>query len=179
MAYNTNLSRSRGRGFEVQVVKRLHALGYQAKKMLLSGGHLAKPYDVIVRPYRLKIEAKRTMKNHITMQAKWLNKVSDKLIIVFAVGKYGGRGTIEMFALSPGTMDTVKMTDPIGGAVIMKKAKKIDKEKILSAPFLILYNKKNYLVEKFEDYMARKYSLTNKEIIEDVRPTEHGGTITA
>jgi len=187
VAYNTNLSRSRGKGFEAQVVKRLCALGYQAKKILLSGSHLAKPYDVIVKPYRLKIEAKRTMKNHITMQAKWLDKVSNKLILVFAVGKYGGKKSIEMFSLSflPTPMgkatEVVGLVDSTKNMVKMRRSKKIPKEHMALVPFLVLYDERFYLVEKFEDYMEKHYSLNKKgeEVTTGVGPTEYGFTTTA
>ena len=147
MAYNTRTSRSRGRGFENQVVKRLTAMGFKSKKILLSGSHLAKPYDVIVSPFRLKIEAKRTMKDHITFMAKWLDKVSDKLIIVFAVGKYSGGKPVEMWALSP---DALVRTWPI---IEMKKAKKVERETILKAPFTLMYNGRQFMVQTFEGYM--------------------------
>ena len=156
MAYNTNLSRSRGRGFEVQVVDRLKGLGYSAKKVLLSGSHLAKPYDVIVKGLRLKIEAKRTMKDYISLQGKWLDKVSDKLILVFAVGRYSGGRTIEMWALSPCPHP---MLNP-SSAILMRKNKRIYREEL---PFWLSYNGKPFAAVPLEDYMESRYPLENKE----------------
>ena len=152
--YNTNLSRSRGRGFELQVLKRLHGLGFEAKRKVLSGATLATPYDVIVSPYRLKIEAKRTMKEYITLQKKWLDKVTQNLILVFAVGIYRGKKQIEMFALSP-FWQNVALEDK---CIVMKKNKRIFKAQLYNPQVgrvIVKCDGKVFEIQPFEQYMKK------------------------
>lgn len=160
LSRRSRLSRGRGRSFENHVVKRLASLGYKSKKKLLSGSYLKKPYDVIVSPWRLKIEAKRTLKEHITIQDKWLRRIGPKLIVVFAVGRYSGKRQIEMFAIA---LPTLK--DPCArlGCKI-RKFRKIDGEDIKKAQYFVLNTEdhRTYFGQPLERYMKINYPLEGK-----------------
>lgn len=160
LSRRSRLSRGRGRNFENHVVKRLTSLGYKAKKKLLSGSYLKKPYDVIVSPCRLKIEAKRTLKEHITIQDKWLRRIGPKLIVVFAVGRYSGKRQVEMFALS-----LPSLKDPLAKmGVKIRKSRKIEGEDIKKAQYFVLYGEdhRTYFGQPLERYMKINYPLEEK-----------------
>lgn len=157
LSRRSRLSRGRGRGFEDKVVKRLTSLGYKSKKKVLSGSNLKKPYDVIVSPYRLKIEAKRTMKEHITILDKWLRKIGPKLIVVFAVGRYSGKKQVEMFAIS--LASEYNPAAKLGAKI--RKSRKIDGEDIKKAQHFVLYGEghRTYFGQPFEEYMQFHYPI--------------------
>lgn len=160
LSRRSRLSRGRGRNFENDVVKRLTSLGYKSKKKLLSGSYLKKPYDIIVSPWRLKIEAKRTMKEHITIQDKWLRRIGPKLIVVFAVGNYHGKRQIEMFAISlPSDKDPLAKL----GAKI-SKYRQISGENIREAQYFVLTTEdhRTYFGQPLERYMRVNYPLEEK-----------------
>lgn len=157
MPYNTNLSRSRGRGFEDQIVRRLHSLGYvKAKKNVLSGSTLKKPYDIKVPPFRLKIEAKRTMKNYITILSKWMDRITDLYVVVFAIGRYAGKKQIDMHAISKCQERPFGETHvPI---IEMRKAKRIKLSDIMGEA-LICYEDEYYYIQSFENLMQTKFPI--------------------
>ena len=152
------MSRGRGRRFEDQVVERLHLLGYKAKKKLLSGSYLKTPYDVSVSPFKLKLEAKRTLKDFIGMEGKWLNKVGPLLSLVFAVGSFAGKQAVEMFSVSLVPNSAIPEMVDRYPVVVVKSVKRIKKEQLITT-FVIEYGGRKFFVEPFENYLKREFSL--------------------
>jgi hypothetical protein len=172
--YDTSLSRSRGRGFENQVVKTLKAWGYtRTERKLLSGSNLKTPYDVKVSPFRLKIECKRTAKSHIGIQGKWLDKISDNLILVFAVGlKISKKNPI--YCISSHRGDKGQFFD-----MEVKKNKKINvcdhlfeiersgrESAWVKDSFYLVHDGKLFWVQDFKSYMEQNWKIeqTEKEV---------------
>jgi hypothetical protein len=159
-------SRGRGRGFEDAIVKRLRKLGYDPKKKVLSGGNLAKPYDVGVRPFRLKIEAKRRMGEGIIIESKWLNKIAPKYVVVFAAGPRLGKDT-KMCAISLGNkVDNLvelqidgksKKIGAFEGKFVVKRTKALG-DLVLEVPFILVHNGRRFVVQDFEKYMQDNWA---------------------
>lgn len=154
----SQLSRGRGRRFEDQVVERLHSLGYKrAKKKLLSGSYLKTPYDVSVPPFKLKLEAKRTLNDFIPMQRKWLSRVSPLLSIVFAIGRFSGGQPILMHSASLISDKARAELDVDSFTVVeMQSTKRIKKDQLIFR-FVLKCNGVEYLVEPFEEYLKREF----------------------
>ena len=158
-------SRGRGRGFETIVVKRLIKWGYNAKKVVLSGATKKKPYDVLVSPFRLKLEAKRRHGEGIIIEAKWLNKIAPKYAVTFAAGARISQ-TVRICAISQanGTDNMVEVEIPgksktfgaVDGKFVVRRAKALG-DLVIEPPFLILHDGKKFLVEYFEDYMSKNW----------------------
>lgn len=167
-------SRGRGRGFETKVKEYLERWGYIAKKVVLSGSNKKKPYDVLVSPLRLKIEAKRRMGEGIIIQTKWLDKIAPKYIVVFAAGPRLSK-VVRMCAISQvGTVDRlIKLTKveipgksktfgTLEGKFVIRRPKVLG-DLVVAVPFLIVHDGKEFVVQDFEQYMQTNWPQLAKE----------------
>lgn len=156
----SRLSRGRGRSFERQVLERLRSLGYtKAKRKLLSGAYLKTPYDITVSPFKLKLEAKRTLKDFIGMQKKWLDKVGPLLSLVFAIGSFVGKGSIAMYSAALISDKARKELDIESFTVVEVQSVKRIKADQLIFRFIVRCAGIDYLVEPFEKYLEREFPL--------------------
>lgn len=80
-------------------------MGHPAERIFYSGAGLRKPYDVEITWDEatkdiLAIEAKRTWKDRITIQSKWLDLVNGRHVIVFAMGDHRkGRAKSKLYVV--------------------------------------------------------------------------------
>jgi hypothetical protein len=126
---------------------------------------MKKPYDVIVSPHRLKIEAKRRMGESIIIESKWLKKIAPKYIVVFAAGPRLSKN-VKMCAIS-------QSQDEVGLAKIEVRGKskkmwtlddkffirrpKPEGDLVFGLPFSISHDRNKYVVQDFETYMAKHW----------------------
>lgn len=92
-------NRGRGKRFEYLVEKRLRGKKYPAERIFYSGAGAKKPYDVEVTFSQhdiLEFEAKRTWKESLSFQSKWMALVGERHTIAFAMGTMANK----IFALS-------------------------------------------------------------------------------
>lgn len=155
----SRLSRGRGKRFEDQVVERLHSLGYRAKKKLLSGSYLKTPYDITVSPFKLKLEAKRTLKDFIGMQKKWLDKIGPLLSLVFAIGSFAGKGNVAMYSAALISDKVRKELDIESLTIVEVRSEKRIKKDQLIFRFIVRCAGIDYLIEPFEKYLEREFPL--------------------
>jgi len=159
-------SRDIGYGFEYRIRSYLHEIGYsKAIRKLMSGSAMKDPHDLVVSPYRLRIEAKRTMKDSIRITKAWLDKYIRKdRILVFAIGKKSGIPMSErMHAISmwPETPPII-LSEAIANRIHMKKKSVRYTEKELIQMSSIQCGTKLYLVMKMKDYLRTFYPLTQE-----------------
>jgi len=171
LSQRSRRSRSRGRGGEGYVIKRLTGWGYQAKRMVLSGGNLAKPYDVIVSPFRLKIEVKRRMAEAITINHKWLRKVAPKYIVVFGIGprmsEMNRLYAISLFRGKPfdGPQVSVvkdRLLRRANGQFVIRRPGLSDL--VISGDFCLVHGEKKFLVQDFCQYMKENWTFAGERI---------------
>jgi Holliday junction resolvase len=180
LSQRSKRSRGRGRDFETRVKQRLEKWGFRAKKVVLSGATKKKPYDIIVSPFRLKIEAKRRMGEGIIIESKWLKKIAPKYIVVFAAGPRLSKA-VRMCVISQAA--TVRGMTEI---LIEGQSKRLgvldDKffvrrkgreDVVTGTPFVLVHNKKRYLVEDFEFYMMKNWRMSLDSVTLASAPKEN------
>lgn len=148
-----------GNAFEYQIKNYLHTLGYtKTTRKFLSGAAMKDPHDLVVSPYRLKIEAKRTMKDSIRITKRWLDKYIRKdRIMVFAMGNKRGRPLSErMHAISQWPTKTpIQLTEAIINVkhMMAKKSVRLIEKDVQQMGSIQCSDNKLYLVMKLRDYL--------------------------
>lgn len=162
-------NRQRGKAFEYDVEGHLRAQGYPAERIFYSGAGLKKPYDVEITWNErdkdiLEIEAKRTFKDHISIQAKWLEAIHDRHVVVFAIGDARrGRGVvmkryvIEQWVLATIRQKEINVTPFNSPLYIVKKIKRL-REGDLKNDIILSLNEKLFLIRDFNEYMVDRWS---------------------
>ncbi len=156
-----------GTGFEYRVRDRLNELyrsvGFKAIRIWYSGAGLKKPYDVEFKYGRkliLGIEAKRSIAStSISMQRKWIDQISQKHVVIFAIGNFRGKKKVEIFVLREiNEKDLTKLGKLITKDIVMKdKAKSISinyKKHLQSRSVFpdVICDHKTYVIETFETF---------------------------
>jgi hypothetical protein len=155
-----------GTNFEYQIKNYLCVLGYhKTTRKLMSGAAMKDPHDLTVSPYRLKIEAKRTMKDLIRITKHWLDKYIRKdRILVFAMGNKRGVSLSErMYSISqwPHTPAAPLNEALLNMMHMVKKSIRLT-EKDVRQVRSIQCGDKLYLVMKMKDYLKVFYPLTQE-----------------
>jgi len=106
----------------------------------------------------------------IIVQSKWLQKIAPLYIVVFAAGARLGKH-VRMCAISQANDVHDSVVVPIDG-----KSKKLGifegkfvvrrkglEDLLVAVPFVLVHDKKRYLVQDFEEYMSKNWAKLTKE----------------